>query len=87
MFCYFGENPASVFTLKEHDVMAQTRTPVVIKNELPVITLRDYIVTQEHSSKPDREDEREEERRKERAFLSEKEAYPRERDNKKKSSP
>lgn len=34
----------------------------------PVITLPDYVVTQEHTSKPDREDEREEERKKERVL-------------------
>lgn len=36
----------------------------------PVITLPDYVVIQEHTSKPDREDEREEERKKERVLES-----------------
>lgn len=37
----------------------------------PVITLLDYIGTQEHTSKPDREDEREEERKKGRVLEQE----------------
>lgn len=37
----------------------------------PVITLLDYSVTQEHTSKPDREDEREEERKKGRVLEQE----------------
>lgn len=60
--------PSFTRRFEENDVMAQTRALVVIKNELPVITLLDYVVTQEHTSKLDREDEREEEMKEERVW-------------------
>lgn len=50
MFCYIQGDPASVFALKIDDVMAQTRALVVIKNEPPVITLQDYVVTKKQGS-------------------------------------